>query len=1344
MHHARRRTRLLTALITGTALAAGTLGAAGAAAGADTPGAPTTPTVPSRPASAFGSGGSGGSGGSSVFGESWNSADHPVPGGSTAGAKAGTKAGTEAASGHTVSSMISDRTQIPAALVAAAKSDANATVTKRLNAANTSGLPDNYGISSSLESWMNSGGVDALGAYSDLATRYGKLPGQGEIITNVCVGDLTDQSMADAGDGYVQQYGPTTVVTGGQRYLDMPSMPLIPTYVADTAGHLNPLGSTENQDPSNGEIMLDFSVMAPLPHQSQRPSNTGSGFTDLLGVAPGAQYRLVVPSAPTPDQIRVALLAAARQNPRPNVINASLGFGTDSQGYPGRYLEDDPSIEATVAQIVHQYGITVSIAANDGTRLYTPTSVGPDGGSTPTDLAHSAHQATTIDDDANSTTPSRVQDSGAIAAGGTTTDDTLASGPAGPATVAETRITGSGDFSSGMGSRINLSAPSDNIPAFYHAEGMTATNVAVSLTGGTSAAAPEIAAAAAVVDGAAKLTGRTLTPEQIRDLLEHTARTVATPPQIDRTLNVGPQVDVTAAVERLLSARHEDASNDVVSAAGPATASADSADATDAKNNPTKIVRLGVQHHQLLGEEGGEFLENTDPASIDLAGPTDGRNEKTGEGLVGPITFAADVVNAGHGARYRLTVGSKTFDSDTPAIRLTPTQLLTAAGLPVVSTTPRTVSVRFDVLNHGRSTASITQSLTLSATDGTYMEAQAPTAPATVAAGQDVTVHYDLTGVRNVKDPTLSVSTVGHWSPLLAPLYNNAWTTPLTGTSGDVKIPASAFTSGGGIYGITIIQDNSNPLYPVYSESAPIRVAGFSADRRADAPTLAAGGARHGASSDSGDSGDLASNSVSFGHQAEVSRTASTFSVRYSVDSVPGATGAMLEISAGAPTLWNSLNTFTAQNGTAQDTDGFDAGSVVYQRLPWGSGVVTLDALKLGLATASQYNVRIVPIGRDGKAAGQASPSSGLIVDDGVPPAGGAIADFTAAGADSVAVVTDAADAGESVRHYNPATGTYGSVITSDTTQAGPYALIGVDASAHRVVLMHTLSQDSYQLEVRNLSNGALVGTPQAVQNDPGLVIGGRVDSTTHKAWVLQWVKSDYHDELLNLDVATGTPGTPVEPDAAAKANRAYYDGIDVDAGTGTVQLAHLADSSLCFGFSANAVLDVSEATGAVSLSATSNPACGTNFASAQDGSKAALLNYQSFSVNFLSHLTLNMIDEKTLSNSAGGTLRQQMAGALALDSVHHVALIAYASPQPLSVYGHPGGILTDSNSRGQIDEVDTDTGKVLKTVSAFEFTHGFGGPLSATAEPDIQIDPKTRTGFTYGPGWSQIEQFSY
>jgi hypothetical protein len=78
--------------------------------------------------------------------------------------------------------------------------------------------PDNYGVTSSLQSFLNAGGINALGAYDTLTSRYGQLPGDGEIITNVSSGDLTDQ---------------TTVVKDGRRYLDIPAMPLIPTYVAD-------------------------------------------------------------------------------------------------------------------------------------------------------------------------------------------------------------------------------------------------------------------------------------------------------------------------------------------------------------------------------------------------------------------------------------------------------------------------------------------------------------------------------------------------------------------------------------------------------------------------------------------------------------------------------------------------------------------------------------------------------------------------------------------------------------------------------------------------------------------------------------------------------------------------------------------------------------------------------------------------------------------------------------------------------------------------------------------------------------------------------------------------------
>ena len=56
-----------------------------------------------------------------------------------------------------------------------------------------------------------------------------------------------------------------------------------------------------------------------------------------------------------------------RQSPRPDVITASLGFGFDQYGLPGRYLEDDPLTEAIVQAIVHS-GVAVCISANDGIR----------------------------------------------------------------------------------------------------------------------------------------------------------------------------------------------------------------------------------------------------------------------------------------------------------------------------------------------------------------------------------------------------------------------------------------------------------------------------------------------------------------------------------------------------------------------------------------------------------------------------------------------------------------------------------------------------------------------------------------------------------------------------------------------------------------------------------------------------------------------------------------------------------------------------------------------------------------------------------------------------------------
>jgi hypothetical protein len=1155
--------------------------------------------------------------------------------------------------------------------------------------AGSTALPTNYGLTSSLQSYLNAGGVDAMGAYSLLGDRYGQLPGTGEIITNVSVGDLTDQSMADGGDGYVQTYGPTTVVRDGQRYLDLPSMPLIPTYVAAADGSLDPTGTTENEDPSLGEVLLDFGVMAPLPHDRQRAGEVGDAYTDLLGIAPGAQYRLVVPQEPTVDQIGTALIAAANQNPRPDVITASLGFGTDEQGFPGRYLEDDPVLQSIIAGIVAHRHIVVCVSANDGTRLYTPTAVGPDGGSTPTDLARGATRRTTIDDDASSTTPSEVPDSGAIAAGGSTLDDTLAT-PASSrsGTVVETRISGAGNFSSGFGTRVDLSAPSDGIVTFEHSAGGGADAVTPVLSGGTSASAPEIAAAAAVVLQAARLTGHPMSPADVRTLLEHTGRAVPTPAAIDRALQVGPQVDVTRAVASLL----------------PAT------------TRPT-IVRASVAHRATIGLLGGEFLENTDPTALDLAGP-----DGTGEGLTGPVTFGLDTVGlpAGGPLDYVLRVGAKEFHASQPSIRVLPGELLAAAGLPVVATADRTLTYSLQVRRGGQTLAGTTRTLTVGPSDGTYTEASAPVAPATARIGAPVTVHYDLTGVRDLVAPQLVVSTVGHWSPATAPLFGAGYTADLTATKGTVTIPASAFHGGAGLYGIGIAE-NSEDLQPIYGEFTPIGLTGTGSGR-AGAPTLSAG------------------SGGAFGHQLSVTRAAPDFSLRYDVGTVPGATGAVLEISAPAPTIWGSLNTFSNANGSTRDSDGVNAGSVLYQPLPGRSGTVRRDALALHIATSMSYNVRVLATDRHGAVIGQASPSSQLTINDGLVPGGATVDSFGIAGNDSVAAVHDGD--GASVLRYSPGSGRYGAALAHDADPQGRYEVFGADPGTHRAVVMHwSLASGDQQVQTYDTGTGRLVASV-TVPGSRYQVLGGRVDPGRHRAALLARSQPDNADTVLPVDLATGALGTAVPADAPG-VKPGNYSAIDIDSATGVVDLAHLGGGLICFGAPVGNLAEVDLDTGAVTPS-TAAPGCASGFASDGPAGQLYQLTYRSFSVNILGTTSLTPFAADTMAPGTALPVRTQVGLGLAVDGAHQLALVAFSTPTPRAVFGVPGGLLTDSNSTSQLAVVDLTTGATVKVVSGLNLVSGYGGPYDTDTERSIQLDPATRTGWTYGPDGAQIQQFSY
>jgi subtilase family protein len=1234
-----------------------------------------------------------------------------------------------------VTTMLTPPVPLPSGIVKAAQSAQRSQQADKAAAAAAAGaaMPTNFGLADSAQSYLNAGGVDAMGAYSLLEKRFGQLPGTGEIITNVSVGDLTDQSMADAGDKYVQSNGPTTIIQDGQRYLDLPSMPLIPTYVADPSGHLDPLGSTEGEDGSLGEVMLDFNVMAPLPHNLQRPSAVGSGLTDLLGIAPGAKYRLVVPQDASFDQIAVALLAAAQQNPRPNVITASLGFGTDTFGFPARYLEDDPVLQTVVASIVQRYHIVVTIAANDGTRLFTPTAVGPDGGSTPTDTTRNPAAATNINDDETSTTPSEVPDSGAIAVGGTTLDDIMADSPqtGGPLsrnpTFATTRTDGAGNFSSGFGSRLDVSAPSDGIVSFIHEtpfgglQGPDAQAVVPILTGGTSASAPMTAAAAAIVLQAARLTGKSMSPEAVRSLLERTGRAVATPPQIDQPLNVGRQIDITAAVSAVLGNAH---------------------------GSSTSIVRLSVAHRQTFGQLGGEFIEYTDPNTINLADQFVNNNghgqSYTVEGLNGPVTIGADVTGLPAGAKpvYALRIGGHEFDSPVPAVRLTPKQMLAAAGLPLASTTNRTVKLTFQVRSAaGRVLASAGKSLVFGPTDGTYQEALAPVAPATVQAGHPVTVHYDLTGVQNVSSPKLIVSTGGHWSPAAAPLFSVAYQVPLTHLTGAVTIPATAFHDGGGIYGIGMITGQfkgPDGTEQVVSEFTPIRVAAGTPAQRPAAPTLAAAG------------------SGKFGHLAEITTTGPGFKLRYDVRSVRGAAGAIFEVSApAAPTFYGSINTVTNANGTVRDRDGVDSGSVIYQRLPSSSGTVDLNAVKLRLPSSEYYSIRVFPTDRNGKVIGQASPTSMLIFDNGLTPDGDLVASFDIQpGGASFASLYDPSTNAESLREYNPSTGTYGATLAAPaaTLYQNGFQIIGSDPGIHRLLVLHWVNWGPYgqpcspadpsSLQTYNTLTMKLVNSVST--GCQYTVYGGRIDAIRHRAAILAHRTSDDADLVLPLDLATGAVGKPIDIDTPVVEN-GWYRAITINQATGVVYVARVA--APCYASGPAALVAVNLDSGALTPAQTDFCVGGFDVDS---GTNQLYETVDHSGVNrFLpSILSLKKFNGNTLNFLDSLSVRPvQPAIGLVIDSTNHLALLPYpATTNP-----------ADNNATSQADVVNLTTGKTVGTVSDLNLVTGFWGghfdpePADEPVDPGMdidnqpmQLDPATRTGWVISGYGNQIQQFKY
>jgi hypothetical protein len=1153
-----------------------------------------------------------------------------------------------------------------------------------------SGVPSNYALTSSAQALLNRPGVDAVPAYAQIADQtQGQLPGEGETITNVSLGTLTDSSAADDPSDpcnfYATAYGPTTEIINGQRYLDWPSMPLIPTYTADSSGALDPTGETCGDDPTLVEVGLDFSMMAPLPHDAQRPGHEGSGLTDLLGIAPGADYRLVLPSTPGGNvtDVDAAFLGAALQSPRPNIITASLGFGYDQYGFSSRFLEDDPMTEAILSSIVHGFHIVVSVSAGDGLRTYTNAPVSPAGGSVATQKARPGSRITDIADIGFSDAVSRDYDSGSIDVGGSTLDDIFSAPPQDPKNRAlkaqhafpATRYNGARNYSSGFGSRVNVSAPGDNVLSFSHVQGGDAQAVSVIVEGGTSASTPQVAAAAAVVQQVARLTGNqklATNPLAMRTFLAQTGTPLPQPKQADRVINVGPQIDLGKAVDTLFRAAGDEST--------------------------PSAPRVAIEQRQQGSALGGSITTATDPNHISLAGRL----------AYAWITVSPDWVGLPEdGVSYRLaaTTGPKQRLATGPWARLQPGQILAAAGLDLDANQTQTVPLVYTASVDGSVVARTRFSLTFGPTDGTTSSVLAPIVPPTVS-GATIPVQYDITSLTGAVDPTLVVSQPGHIDPATGLYFRPSFTAPLDDPTGTIDVPVSAL-QGGGIYGIGIQNAPGGWFSTNDSTYAFTRVVSGDGSQPAP-PTLSTSGS-------------------AAGHFLEIPYGGS-FQLHYDVRSVAGATGAMAEISAPGPTSFNNYATFNNPGGSQRDANGHDTGSVSYFPLNGTHGVATLDGPTVGLVPTMNQLVRVIPI-RGGAAAGEASGVSSIQMDGVVPADGGSlVAGFGVSSTLSDGMLTsnqataDGANLG-SVEVFDQTTG---QITGTPSSGADSYSTVedgcsGVFTGDVGLYDEYDPNADTDTFHVINPLQG---GTATGTWNPPKSL--GPVQCAAHNqdspnAAILSGEGGTQPSlQVSNSNIAKGTFSKPVSLAPGLQGiGLTTFGGFGQDTATGTSVTA------------ANDAFDPSLPMRVVLANAKTGEVSGfdgvtVGFPSgvAVDSSThtAVIGSYEGFGVYDLTSGT------GVLSAPGGSGYAHP-----GVDDVHHQLLVQEVAPPTFS------GEFPDNNVTSSIVITDA-TGKVLERVSGFNFYNIY----LSNAGDYLQANPTSSRAFTLGPGGTQLHPFAY
>jgi hypothetical protein len=345
------------------------------------------------------------------------------------------------------------------------------------------------------------------------------------------------------------------------------------------------------------------------------------------------------------------------------------------------------------------------------------------------------------------------------------------------------------------------------------------------------------------------------------------------------------------------------------------------------------------------------------------------------------------------------------------------------------------------------------------------------------------------------------------------------------------------------------------------------------------------------------------------------------------------------------------------------------------------------------------------------------------------------VTSFELAGESSVASTALGDDAGNlvssSLVRWSPGNGALLATVASDATAATVYETIGRDAALNTALAIRWPWNGSVQtLETFDTRDWRKLGSVDVDAWAQDWIIAARIDPVHHRAALLAY-DPNFALQMLPFDLARRTIGPAVLPTLGPD-DFSFYNTLAVDPLNGKAFITAGAVTDFCL-FRSGPLTSVDLDSGATF----STPIDSCTTALVADGRKVHVTHGPLLSNGILLPVaSLQDVDERTMKASPTAMLGARSPIFPAVDGDHQLLVVGFIAGDDYEL---------NSNATSAVGAYDLRSGRRVSYSTAFNFAQvALGGVLDPLTLRGIQLDSRTRTGWTIGPASQQLQQFSY